>query len=161
MSLVEVLLCGSIDRGDDGAPIASTALIQASLPSDVPMRVVGQLQVDDLVGLPIGTGVVIVDAATGLAPGRVVDLPLSGLTDRADDLRPRSSHALSLAEVIGLAQLLRGRSIQGRIIAIGASDFGLGHGLSRRVAASLPALAAEVVRAVQLTLAACRVEIGD
>jgi hydrogenase maturation protease len=157
---VEILLCGSSDRGDDGAPIAAAALIAEGQPGDVRTRIVGHLEIDDLISLPIGTGIVIVDAATGLHPGQVIDLPLSGLVDRDDNLLPRSSHALTFPEVIGLAELIRGRPLHGRIVAIGAVEFGLGQHLSRRVAAALPALAAEVRRAVDLARLAAAPERG-
>ena len=63
---VEVLVCGSSDRGDDGAPIAATGSLGTSLPSDVAVRTVGQLDIDDLLSIPRDAGVVVVDAATGI-----------------------------------------------------------------------------------------------
>ena len=68
---VEVLVCGSPDRGDDGAPIAAVAArSRAALPADVTLRVVGQLDIDDLLSIRPGAGVVVVDAATGIDAGR-------------------------------------------------------------------------------------------
>ena len=92
---------------------------------------------------------IVVDAATGIPPGRIVDLPLDGLVDRDDRLRPRSSHALGFPEVIGLATLIRGRPLAGRIVAIGGSKFGLGAALSDRVARAIPALAKAVSDAAE------------
>ena len=145
---VEVLVCGSPDRGDDGAPIAAMGLLRGRLPGDVAMRVVGQLDVDDLLSIPPGAGVVIVDAATGIDPGAIVDLALSGLLGPGDRLRPRSSHALALPEVVGLAEMIRGRPLRGRIVAIGGSEFGLGEPLSWPVGAALGQLADAIVEAV-------------
>ena len=136
---VEVLVCGSTDRGDDGAPIAATASLRGRLDPDVRVRTVGQLDIDDLLGVPRGAAVV-VDAATGLRRGQILVLSLDGLVAREDGLRPRSSHALEFREVIGLADMIRGRPLPGRIIAIGGGNFGLGAPLSSRVAAAIPAL---------------------
>jgi hydrogenase maturation protease len=145
---VEVLVCGSRDRGDDGAPIAASQLLDGSLPSDVAVRIVGMLDVDDLLSIPPGAGVVIVDAATGIDRGVIVDLPLGGLIGRAEGIHPRSSHALTLPEVVGLADMMRGRPLRGRIVAIGGSHFGLGESFSRPVAGALHELSAAILDAV-------------
>jgi len=145
---VEVLLCGSPDRGDDGAPIAASQLLRGSLPPDVAMRVVGMLDVDDLLSIPPGAGVVIVDAATGIDPGAIVDLALTGLIGQQDGVRSRSSHALALPEVVGLAEMIRGRPLRGRIVAIGGAQFGLGTSFSRPVSAALPTLSDAILEAV-------------
>jgi hydrogenase maturation protease len=145
---VEVLVCGSPDRGDDGAPMAVMARLREQLPPDVKMRAVGMLDVDDLLSVPYGAGVVIVDAATGIDPGAIVDLALTGLIGRPDGLHPRSSHALALPEVVGLAEMLRGRPLCGRIVAIGGAHFGLGTSFSRPVNAALDPLSEAIVQAV-------------
>ncbi len=147
--LVEVLVCGSPDRGDDGAPAVATATLEGHLPPTVHMRTVGQLDIDDLLSVPEGAKVIVVDAATGIRPGEIVELPLDGLVEREDGLRPRSSHALGFPEVIGLATLIRGRPLAGRIVAIGGQRFGLGAALSDRVARAIPALARAVSDAVE------------
>jgi hydrogenase maturation protease len=145
---VEVLVCGSPDRGDDGAPLAVMGRLRDQLPTDVTMRAVGMLDVDDLLSVPAGAGVVIVDAATGIEPGTIVDLALNGLIGRSDGVHPRSSHALTLPEVVGLAEMLRGRPMRGRIVAIGGAHFGLGSSFSRAVNASLDPLSEAIVEAV-------------
>src|SRR5512138_2128920 len=81
---VEVLVCGSPDRGDDGAPLAVMGRLRDQLPPDVTIRPVGMLDVDDLLSIPRGAGVVIVDAATGIDPGAIVELALNGLIGRSD-----------------------------------------------------------------------------
>jgi hydrogenase maturation protease len=146
---IDVLVCGSVDRGDDGAAIAVAPLLGDTLPDDVRVRVVGQLDIDDLLSVPAGARVVIVDAAAGIQPGQIVELPLNGLIGGDDRLRPRSSHALSFPEVIGLADLMRGRPMRGRIVAIGGVDFRLGAALSARVARAIPALVAAVREAIE------------
>jgi hydrogenase maturation protease len=148
---VEVLVCGSPDRGDDGAPISAAALLGHRMPHDVRVRIVGQLDIDDLLAVPRDAGVVIVDAAVGIPPGRIVELSVTGLVGRDDGFRARSSHALAFPEVIGLAGLIRNRPMRGLIVAIGGSHFELGAPLSRRVAVALPALADAVVQAVERT----------
>jgi len=148
---VEVLVCGSPDRGDDGAPIRAAALIGHRMPVDVRVRIVGQLDIDDLLAVPRDAGVVIVDAAVGIPPGRIVERPVTGLVGRDDGFRARSSHALAFPEVIGLAGLIRNRPMRGLIVAIGGSHFELGAPLSRRVAVALPALADAIVQAVERT----------
>lgn len=145
---VEVLVCGSPDRGDDGAPMAVMGRLRDQLPPDVTMRAVGMLDVDDLLSVPTGAGVVIVDAATGIEPGTIVDLALNGLIGRSDGVHPRSSHALTLPEVVGLADMLRGRPLPGRIVAIGGAHFGLGSSFSRPVTAALDPLSEAIVEAV-------------
>jgi len=146
---VEVLVCGSPDRGDDGAPIAAAALLHGQLPEAVRMRIVGGLDVDHLLSVPADAGFVIVDAATGLRPGQVVDLPLNELSGRRGEPRPRSSHTLAFSEVLGLAELIQGRPLQGRIVAIGGTAFGLGSPPSEPVAAAIPELVAAIISAIE------------
>jgi hydrogenase maturation protease len=146
---VEILVCGSADRADDGAPIAACGLVRPYLPSDVVLRIVGQLDIDDLLSIGPGAGVVVVDAATGLAPGVVVELPLTGLNEATTLVRPRSSHALAIPEVVGLAEMIRGRPLRGRVVAIGGTHFGLGRPLSRTVEAALPTFAQTILEAVE------------
>jgi hydrogenase maturation protease len=146
---VEILVCGSAGRGDDGAGPAVVPLVQAHLPPGIRLRVVGQLDIDDLLGIPTGAGVVIADAASGIPVGQIVTMPLDGLID-SEVIRPRSSRALAFPEVIGFANMLRGKPLRGEIVAIGARRFGPGTPLSRRVAIALPALADAILRAAAL-----------
>lgn len=141
---VEVLACGATDRGDDGAALVAASLLAGGLPADVQLRVVGQLDIDDLLELAPGASVVIVDAATGIRPGKVLSVTLDRVASDQAGLRPRSSHALAFPEVLGLAGLIRGRPVQGRLVVIGGGDFSLGRPLSKRVAAAIPALVALV-----------------
>jgi hydrogenase maturation protease len=146
---VEVLICGSPDRGDDGAAFLAAPLLSNGLPTDVRLRMIGQLDIDDLLGIPAGAAAVVVDAATGIRPGRVVSLPLDGLVGRGAAVRPRSSHALAFPEVVGLAALIRGRPVRGRIVAIGVVEFNLGAPLSQRVSDGIPALVDAVHEAIE------------
>ena len=144
MTPVKILACGAVDRGDDGAALVAAALLGSGLPRDVQLRVVGQLDVNDLLDVPADAAVVIVDTATGIAPGRIVSVPLDQVAVDQAGLRPRSSHALPLSDVLGLAELIRGRPIDGRLVAIGGGDFTLGGPLSERVRVAIPALVSAI-----------------
>jgi hydrogenase maturation protease len=146
---VEVLVCGSPDRGDDGAPLAAAEVLRQELPDDVRVRIVGQLDIDDLLAIWTDARVVIVDAAVGIRPGQIVELPLAGFVGREDRLRPRSSHALAFPEVLGLAEVMRGRPLRGLIVAMGGRDFGLGAAFSPRVARAVPTFAAAIGDAIR------------
>lgn len=51
---VDILARGTPDRGDDGAGIVAVGLLANTLADDVRMRIVGQLDIDDLLGVPPG-----------------------------------------------------------------------------------------------------------
>src|SRR5688572_33123022 len=86
-ALVEVLACGDPNRGDDGASVAALADLAPDLPDDVTVRLVGQLDIDDLLAIPAGAGAVVVDTATGIDPGWVVEIPLVGFAGRKSGRR--------------------------------------------------------------------------
>jgi hypothetical protein len=134
---VEVLACGDPDRGDDAASIAALAELEADLPSDVTVRLVGQLDIDDLLAVPPGAGAVVVDTATGVDPGWVVEIPFVGFAGRESGIHARSSDALGRPETVGLASMIRGRPVIGVLVAIGGASFGPGDVLSWPVAAGL------------------------
>lgn len=146
---IDVLVCGSSDRADDGAPILAAERTRANLPEGTRLRIVGQLDIDHLLSVPPGGGVVIVDAAIGIKPGAVVELPLTALSDPDHAIRPRSSHALEIPEVVGLAEMIRGRPLPGRIVAVGARSFGVGKALSPSVVKALQGLADAILVAVE------------
>ncbi len=146
---VEILACGSPDRGDDGASLAAVTRLADSLPADVRIRIVGQLDIDDLLAVPRGAGAIVVDTAVGIDPGWIVEIPFSGLAGRESGIRPRSSHALSIPETIGVASMIRGRPLEGIVVAIGGVDFGLGDSLSWPVLAGLDAFTMAIADAVR------------
>ena len=148
LSLVDVLVCGSPDRGDDGAALAALARLVATLPADVRVRVVGRLEVDDLLAVPAHAGVVIVDTVTGVDPGRIVRMPLRSLVGRESGLRLRSSNALAVPEVIGLADMIRRRPLVGVVVAVGGLEFGLGDAFSWPVSTALRAFGEAIVGAI-------------
>ena len=146
---VEVLACGGPDRGDDGAAVIAVGRLADALPEDVRMRIVGQLDIDDLLSIPPGAGAVVVDTAVGVDPGWIVEIPFSGLVGRDAGIRPRSSHALSIPETVAVASIIRGRPLQGMVVAIGGIDFGLGEALSWPVAAAMDAFVLAIADAVR------------
>jgi hydrogenase maturation protease len=145
---VEVLVCGSTDRGDDGAAIAAAALIDQHVRDGIRIQVVGSLDIDHLLAIPRDAGVVIVDAAVGIPAGTIAELPLTGLIGRDSGPRPRSSHALAFPETISLADFIRGRPLCGRVVVIGGASFEFGAPFSRPVVAALPALVQAIIDAV-------------
>ncbi len=147
-TLVEILACGAADRGDDGAAVIAVGRLADVLPDDVRTRLVGQLDVDDLLAVPAGAGAVVVDTAVGIDPGWIVEIPFSGLVGREAGIRPRSSHALSIPETVGVASIIRGRPLQGMVVAIGGVDFGLGEAVSWPVAAAMDAFVLAIADAV-------------
>lgn len=147
--MLRLLICGTPDRGDDGAAPAALGLLPAGVLEAVEVRRVGGLDVDDLADLPPGDEAVVADAAVGIEPGRVVTLSLDRLPRGAAGLRTRSSHEFPMDEVVALAGLLRGEPVAGRLIAIGGRGFGLGESLGTAVAAALPTFAAAIRRAIE------------
>ena len=138
---VRVLVCGNVDRCDDGAAIwAIGHLLPGKSAEDLPgIEVVhcGQLNVDDLIDGGAGAPVLIVDTAVGIAPGRVVTLDFDALLAHPKQIAPHSSHALPIDQVIGVARELSDAPVDGLFVGIGASDLGYGQKLSRAVRESM------------------------
>jgi hydrogenase maturation protease len=145
---VEVLACGTPDRGDDGAAVIAVGRLADTLPADIRTRIVGQLDIDDLLAVPQGAGVVVADTALGVDPGWIVEIPFSGLAGREAGIRPRSSHALSIPETIAVASIIRGHPLPGIVVAIGGVDFGLGEALSWPVASAMDAFVLAIADAI-------------
>lgn len=145
---VEVLACGAPDRGDDGAAIAALADLEGGLPADVSVRLVGQLDIDDLLAVPPGAGAVVVDTAVGIDPGWVVEIRFIGSAGRASGIHARSSDALSRPATVGVASMIRGRPLAGIIVAIGGTSFGPGEALSWPVATGLSAFRLAIADAI-------------
>ena len=148
-ALVEVLACGDPDRGDDAASLAALAGLGPDLPGDVTVRVVGRLDVDDLLAVASGAGAVVVDTVTGVDPGWVVEIPFIGFAGRESGIRARSSDALSRPETVGVASMIRGRPLVGVLVAIGGASFGPGEALSWPVAAGLCSFRVAIVDAIE------------
>jgi hydrogenase maturation protease len=146
---VRVLVCGERLRGDDGAAVlAAEALDQATLALAVVVEV-GQLSVEALLDVPEGAAVIVVDAAAGVAVGKVVIVPLADIAGRSAAASPASSHSLPPDQVLALAEELRGSPFRGVFVGIGAAEFGFGEDLSPAVAAGLPAFTAALAAAIR------------
>ena len=146
--VVRLMVCGNADRGDDGAALAAAATLLPSLPGALaPMldvRRCMELRTEDLIDLPEGMQVLIVDAVVGPSPGEVVRLPLSELASHPA-FTPRSSHQLPIDLVVGLAGIIRKRPIPGTFVGLSGHRFGFGTPLSRAARAALPAFREAIV----------------
>lgn len=139
MSAIPLFVCGTPLRGDDGAGIAAVRGLSGPAGRLADLRLVGQLEADLLVA-PGMEPCIVVDTVVGVAPGALVDLPLSELAGTGIGALPHSSHSLGIGRTVCLAQTVLGHEIAGRFIGIGGVDFRPEAPLSAAVAAGLPAL---------------------
>jgi hydrogenase maturation protease len=150
--VIRLLVCGNADRGDDGVALVAAARLAADLSTTasalVEIRWCLDLRTEDLLDLPDGVGVVIIDAVQGPEPGAVVRLSLGDLSSRPP-FTPRSSHELSIDLVIGLAGALRQRPVDGVFVGLAGSSFGYGSGLSAAARSGLPAFQAAILRELE------------
>jgi hydrogenase maturation protease len=162
---VRLLVCGAADRGDDGVGLVAAATLLPTLDEAhravLEVRRCGQLDVDDLLTLPEGVAALIVDAAVGVPPGSVVVVPLEQLVAGADLPAPRSSHALPISQVIGLAGTLATYPLTGSFVGIGGRRFGFGQSLSRSVRAALPEFRAAIVAEIERLGTATGAEVAQ
>jgi len=149
---VRVLVCGNVDRCDDGAAIwAVSHLLPGRAAHELPGVTVircGQLNVEDLMDSGAGAPLLIVDTAVGVAPGHIVTLDFDQLLAHPKQIAPHSSHALPIDQVIGVARELSDAPVDGLFVGIGAHDLGYGQKLSRPVRESM----GEFVVAIQKAL---------
>jgi len=131
---VRVLVCGSADRGDDGAALNAVAHVlprlEPGLRQRVEVRRCQQLDPADLIDVADGEACLVLDTVIGVEPGAVVDISLDELT-RMEAAAPRSSHALPIVQVLGIAEAIRGGLPRGRLVGIGGKWFGYGQTRSR------------------------------
>lgn len=131
---LRVLVCGSADRGDDGAALQAVAHVLPRLDPGIRQRIVvrrcHQLDALDLIEIPDGESCIVLDTVVGVPAGSVVEIPLDDLaTDSA--VAARSSHALPIQQVLGIARAVRGSLPPGRFVGIGGKWFGFGQVRSR------------------------------
>jgi hydrogenase maturation protease len=147
---VRLIVCGEPERGDDAAGPRAVEGLPAGVLRLVEQHRTTALDVDTLLGVPEGVACVLVDAAVGIEPGRVVVMPLERLLVRAHDgAIPRSSHELPVEQVIGLAAILRGELPAGSFVGLGAAACGLGAPLSPSVEAALPEFRAAIATEIR------------
>jgi len=131
---IRVLVCGSADRGDDGAALCAVAHVlprlEASLRQRVEVRRCPQLDAADVIDVADGEACLVLDTVVGVEPGSVVRIPLDELM-LLEDAAPRSSHALPISQVLGIAEAIRGQLPRGSLVGIGGKWFGFGETRSR------------------------------
>jgi len=145
-----VIGLGQPAAGDDGVGIAVV----------VRLRVEGDLEgvcyetVDEpsalVERLQTGVPVILVDAVVGA--GKAGDVVVLGVDDLAGDLRPLSTHGISVSQAVSLARALAPESVSPMIrvvgIVIDRADVGDG-ALSPPIAAAVPAACARVHEALR------------
>lgn len=140
---LRILVCGTADRGDDGAALVAISHVLPSLPEAlrgrIEIRRCPQLDVTDLLDIGPGESCVVIDTVVGVEPGRVVAMSLEDLARRPAGVAPRSSHALSVDDALLIAEAVRGSLPTGTFVGIGGKWFGYGERFSRAVKAGLPA----------------------
>jgi len=72
--------------------------------------------------------------------------------DHPEGPAPHSSHSLPINQVLGVANVLAEKPLEGVFVGIGGSDFGFGERLSSSVMRGLPAFVAAIDRAVEALL---------
>jgi hydrogenase maturation protease len=148
---LRVLVCGSADRGDDGAALSAIAHVLPELGPETCQRLevrrCPQLDATDLIDVRPGEACLILDTVVGVEPGRVVQLPLAALAQRGA-LAPRSSHALPIQQVVGLAEVVRESLPPGLFVGIGGKWFGFGETRSRALREAMPAFESAVLAAI-------------
>jgi len=139
--ILRLVVCGNADRGDDGAALAAAATLLPALPpalsAKLEVRRCLDLRIEDLLDMPDGVHVVIIDAIVGPRPGTVISMPLGELCDRPA-FTPRSSHQLPIDLVVGLAGIIRERPVEGSFVGLAGDRFGYGTPLTRAVRSALP-----------------------
>jgi hydrogenase maturation protease len=147
-----LLVCGNLDRCDDGAAIVAAEALLPSLREQgrrrVDVRRCGQLDIEDLLDVPPDTPLLIVDTAVGVPAGTIVTRTFDQLVDQPHGPAPHSSHALPIAQVVGVARQLADVPIDGLFVGIGGADFGFGESLSAPVRAALPEFIAAIGAAI-------------
>jgi hydrogenase maturation protease len=132
--VLRLLVCGNADRGDDGAAVCAVAHVLPHLDPAVgrqlEVRRCRQLDATDLIDVREDEACLILDTVVGIRPGEVTELTLEQL-EAHDTIAPRSSHALPIGQVLGIARAVRGSLPRGRFVGIGGKWFGFGDVRSR------------------------------
>jgi hydrogenase maturation protease len=150
---LRILVCGTADRGDDGAALAAISHVLPELPElirgRIEIRRCPQLDVTDLLDIGVGESVVVVDTVVGVEPGQIVTMSIDDLARRPAGVAPRSSHALSVDDALLIAEAVRGALPTGTFVGIGGRWFGYGERFSRSVKGNLPAFADAIRRSIE------------
>ncbi|HEX2627030.1 MAG TPA: hypothetical protein VHL56_09015 [Candidatus Limnocylindrales bacterium] len=148
---IRLLVCGTADRGDDGAALHVVASLLPRLAPELRQRLevrrCPQLDAVDLIDVAPGEGCVVLDTVVGIEPGTVVEIPLDELVTRTG-IAPRSSHALPIDQVLGITMAVRGSVPEGTFVGIGGKWFGFGQVQSRALRQGMPAFERAVEAAI-------------
>ena len=138
-SMVRILACGAIDRGDDGAALRAVRALSQAVRRDATIEEVGYLSPELLFGDAPDTRRLVLDCVAGLPCGEIIDLPLADLPGLEAEKGTTSSHALAPGAAVALADLLGAVRPADRFLGIGGDSFEVGDDLSPAVVASLGA----------------------
>jgi hydrogenase maturation protease len=157
---LRILVCGTADRGDDGAALSAISHVLPSLPDELLCRIeikrCQMLDVTDLLAIGPGESCVVIDTVVGVEAGQIVTIPLEDLARRPAGVAPRSSHALRVDEALLIAEVVRGSLPAGTFVGIGGKWFGYGERFSRAVKAGLPAFGDAIRNSIEDLLAVPR-----
>lgn len=145
---VRILICGTADRGDDGAALTAIARLLPTLDPSIlerlEVRRCPQLDPLDLIDVAPEESCLVIDTVVGIEPGAVIAVPLDELCSRGAAGTPRSSHLLPIEQVLGIAAAIRGGLPTGTFVGIGGKWFGFGTRHSRAVTAGMGELRATI-----------------
>jgi hydrogenase maturation protease len=155
---LRILVCGTADRGDDGAALCAISRVLPSLPEPLrgrlEVRRCRQLDATDVMDVGPGVACVVIDTVVGVEPGSIVRMPLEELARRPGGVAPRSSHALAVDDALLIAEACRGSLPVGTFVGIGGKWFGYGERFSRAVKTGMPAFTAAIQASIEELLAA-------
>jgi hydrogenase maturation protease len=137
---IRVLVCGSIDRGDDGVALRAIRGLTWGARGGAQIDEVGYLSPELLIGDAPELPRLVLDCVAGLPGGEIVDLPLAELPALEARMRTTSTHALAPGAAVALAALLGAVHPGDRFLGIGGERFEVGDDLSPAVSARLVAL---------------------
>ena len=148
---LRVLVCGNGDRGDDGAALIAMAHVLPQLEQATSQRIevrrCPQLDPADLIDVSEDEACLVLDTVVGVEAGSVLEVSLQALV-RSSAISPRSSHALPIQQVLGIAEAVRGSLPRGAFVGIGGKWFGFGTTRSRALRDGMPAFERAVHAAI-------------
>jgi len=147
---IRLLVCGSADRGDDGAAVLAAAhllpRLEPQLRQLLEVRRCPLLEAADLIDVTPGQACVVLDTVVGVEAGEVVEVPLDELVRCG--IRLRSSGVLPIEHVVRITVATRGALPGGTLVGIGGKLFGSGQLRSRALRHGMPAFEHAVREAI-------------
>ncbi len=145
---VLVIGLGNPDRGDDGVGPLVVEKLAGLLPTDVAVAPAGADVLTLMTEWADFDAVICIDAAAPLAaPGRIHRFDLAN-AELPQHTRSASSHALGLADAIGLARVLRQAPQNIIVFAIEGASFARGASMTSEVAGAAAEVTACIVAEV-------------